>query len=122
MNSDREKVSEVLGEHRWKDMGIDWCSCECGEIMRGESLLTTFPADEAFRAHLAQRLAECFTPDEEASDEYWSRTDPGAQMRRSLDIAEAKLARIEALCDAYPNLSALHGFVRDVRVVLEDHS
>lgn len=63
----REKYAEItdsmvanaaraLDVHRWKDMGIDWVSCECGARMENPYAdpLTAFPADVAFRAHLAR--------------------------------------------------------------------
>jgi len=52
-----EAIAEAINVHRWKDMGIDWCSCECGEVLRGDGSLAAFPADAAFRMHLASVIA-----------------------------------------------------------------
>lgn len=60
--SDRDALVEVLGAHRWKDMGIDWCSCECGAILRGDASLTGFPADNAFREHVADAILALMRP------------------------------------------------------------
>ena len=52
--ADVEKVAEVLNVHRWKSMGVASVECECGEILYGPEGLTQFPADEAFRLHVAR--------------------------------------------------------------------
>jgi len=50
------EVAEVLAVHRWKSMGLNTVECECGEILAGGMELTGFPADQAFREHLAQAV------------------------------------------------------------------
>lgn len=48
-------VIAALGAHRWKTMGVGTVECECGEVMSGPGVLEgNFPADEAFRDHLAR--------------------------------------------------------------------
>lgn len=56
-------VAESLGVHRWKTMGVASLECECGEVLglepvnTGDAIedaaLQAFPADLAFRQHLA---------------------------------------------------------------------
>lgn len=60
-------ATEAIGAHRWKSMGTASVECECGEIIHGQSIAlgpsfdpdgpgyetAAFPADEAFRRHLA---------------------------------------------------------------------
>jgi hypothetical protein len=56
---ERDRVTEVLGAHRWKDMGPDWCSCECGAVLREIApTLAAFPGDVLFRQHLADAVLE----------------------------------------------------------------
>lgn len=50
-------IERVLDIHRWKSMGVSSVQCECGEILYGDGSLTQFPADEAFRAHVAAEIA-----------------------------------------------------------------
>ena len=52
----------ALATHRWKTMGVASVECECGVIISGQKDLTEFPADEAFRRHLAQALLEAAWP------------------------------------------------------------
>ncbi|WP_146843019.1 hypothetical protein [Cellulomonas composti] len=49
-----ERAARALDEHRWKSMSVRSAECECGEIITGDDSLTEFPADEAFRRHLAR--------------------------------------------------------------------
>lgn len=51
-------VVDVLDAHRWKTMGVASVECECGEILYGDESLTQFPADEAFRSHLARAVLD----------------------------------------------------------------
>lgn len=51
-----EEIMQVLDEHRWNTMGVDTVECACGEIIQGDGSLTQFPADEAFRRHVAERI------------------------------------------------------------------
>lgn len=51
-----EQIMEVLNTHRWESMGVSSVSCECGEICYGDESLTQFPADEAFRRHVAEQV------------------------------------------------------------------
>jgi len=51
-----EDVAEVFSVHRWKSMGVVSVECECGAILFGPASLTEFPADEAFRLHLADAV------------------------------------------------------------------
>jgi len=46
-------AAAALDRHRWKTMGVDSTLCECGEVVHGDAALTTFPADVAFREHIA---------------------------------------------------------------------
>lgn len=57
-----EAAAEVLSVHRWKSMGVASVSCECGAILYGDSSLTQFPADEAFRKHLARAALAVIVP------------------------------------------------------------
>ena len=52
--SARDQIAWVLGEHRWKSMGSTSVECECGEVVLGEA--SPFPADGAFRGHLADEI------------------------------------------------------------------
>lgn len=52
-----ERVAAALDVHRWKYMGVDWCSCECGAVMRGDGSLTEFPGDKEFRMHIGRSVA-----------------------------------------------------------------
>lgn len=52
----REAIAEVLSVHRWKSMGVASVECECGAILYGDDKLTQFPADEAFRDHIADAV------------------------------------------------------------------
>lgn len=59
-----ERAAKVLDVHRWKTMGVSTVECECGEIIGvptfdtgdaiEDSVLQAFPADRAFRLHLAR--------------------------------------------------------------------
>jgi len=44
----------ALAVHRWKTMGTGSVECECGEVVHGDA--DPFPADEAFRRHLAEAM------------------------------------------------------------------
>lgn len=46
----------ALDAHRWKSMGVASVQCECGAILYGDESLTQFPADEAFRRHVAESV------------------------------------------------------------------
>lgn len=48
-----EQAAELLSVHRWKSMGLNTVECECGAILSGGMELTGFPADQAFRDHIA---------------------------------------------------------------------
>lgn len=52
-----ESMAAVLALHRWKTMGVASVECECGDILQGDGSLTRFPADEAFRNHVAEKMA-----------------------------------------------------------------
>lgn len=52
---DVTRIAEVLDAHRWKSMGVSSVECECGAILYGPGL-TQFPADEAFRRHVATHV------------------------------------------------------------------
>ena len=51
-----EKIMAVMDEHRWKSMGVSSVQCECGQVCYGDESLTQFPADEAFRRHVAAEV------------------------------------------------------------------
>lgn len=57
-----DAFAEVLNVHRWKSMGVSSVQCECGEVLYGDESLTQFPADEAFRRHVAVHLAASMQP------------------------------------------------------------
>lgn len=63
-----DRIAEVLNVHRWKSMGVSSVECECGEICYGNDSLTQFPADEAFRAHVAVEVTRVIPPAEETPD------------------------------------------------------
>ena len=52
----------AVATHRWKSMGVASVECECGAILHGAETLTQFPADEAFRRHLANSALEAAAP------------------------------------------------------------
>lgn len=54
------RAVEALGAHRWKTMGVGTVECECGAIIGSpdDTRLQGFPADEAFREHLARAVLE----------------------------------------------------------------
>jgi hypothetical protein len=52
-----EQAMGVLDTHRWRTMGVGSVECECGAIIVGDDSLTGFPADEAYRRHIATELA-----------------------------------------------------------------
>jgi hypothetical protein len=58
----REAAADVLSVHRWKSMGVASVECECGEILYGNDRMTQFPADEAFRKHLADAAMAVIVP------------------------------------------------------------
>ena len=60
-----EQVMAVLDEHRWKSMGVSSVDCECGAILYGPGL-TQFPADEAFRRHIAAHIIALLRAGEQA--------------------------------------------------------
>lgn len=61
-------AANALDTHRWKTMGVASVECECGAILAVDSaatddaveddVLRAFPADAAFRAHLARAVLE----------------------------------------------------------------
>lgn len=51
-----EDVAGVLDVHRWKTMGVASIECECGETLHGAGSLAQFPADQAFRQHIARAV------------------------------------------------------------------
>lgn len=61
-----QAAAAVLDVHRWKTMGVGTVECECGDVLsieRGETgdliedfALTAFPADVAFRDHIARAI------------------------------------------------------------------
>jgi hypothetical protein len=53
-------AAEALAVHRWKSMGVASAECECGTIVHGDA--DPFPADEAFRAHLASEILQAAAP------------------------------------------------------------
>lgn len=46
-------VASVLDLHRWSSMGTGTVLCECGALIQGDGDLRGFPADKAFRHHIA---------------------------------------------------------------------
>ena len=54
-------ATEALSVHRWNSMSAASAECECGEILYGPGL-TQFPADEAFRRHLAEAVLQPTVP------------------------------------------------------------
>lgn len=52
----------ALNVHRWKSMGISSVECECGTILHGDDSLTRFPADDAFRRHIALAVLAAVEP------------------------------------------------------------
>lgn len=72
-------VADVLDAHRWKTMGVASVECECGEILYGDESLTQFPADEAFRSHLARAVLALFPE--------WRCTPSGDEIRNVLHDA-----------------------------------
>lgn len=66
-----DAIMAVLDAHRWKSMGVSSVECECGQILYGQGddePLTQFPADEAFRRHVAAEVLRAFRPG--TSDEF----------------------------------------------------
>lgn len=60
-----DRITEVLNVHRWKSMGVRSVECECGKVISqgAETLtLTGFPADEAFRRHIAAEVTRVLPP------------------------------------------------------------
>jgi hypothetical protein len=60
-----DRIAEVLNVHRWKSMGVASVECECGKVISqgAESpTLTAFPADEAFRRHIAAEVTRVLPP------------------------------------------------------------
>lgn len=53
-------AAEALATHRWKTMGVASAECECGTVVHGDA--DPFPADEAFRRHLATAVLEAAAP------------------------------------------------------------
>ena len=54
-------VMTALDTHRWKSMGVSSVECECGGVLHGPDDLTEFPADEAFRRHVAAHVVSKLT-------------------------------------------------------------
>lgn len=54
-------ATRALSVHRWRTMGATSVQCECGTICDGNNL-NAFPADEAFRAHLAGAILAAAHP------------------------------------------------------------
>ena len=57
-----EAAIAAFATHRWKSMGVASVECECGAILYGAGNLTQFPADAAFRRHLAEAALEAALP------------------------------------------------------------
>lgn len=53
-------AAEALAVHRWKTMGVRSVECECGAVRYGDA--DPFPADVAFRVHLAEAALEAAAP------------------------------------------------------------
>lgn len=61
-----QAAAAALDVHRWKTMGVGSVECECGEVIGVEKAdtgdliedfaLTAFPADAAFREHIARAM------------------------------------------------------------------
>ena len=53
-------VMTVLDRHRWSSMGPSMVQCECGAVVTGPANpnLTRFPADQAFREHMAREVLD----------------------------------------------------------------
>jgi hypothetical protein len=61
-----QAAAAVLDVHRWKTMGLGTVECECGDVLsvdRADTgdliedfVLTSFPADVAFREHIARAM------------------------------------------------------------------
>lgn len=58
------RIMAVLDVHRWKSMGVSSVECECGALLYGPDDLTEFPADEAFRRHVAVHIATVIPSEE----------------------------------------------------------
>ena len=58
----RTAAAVAASVHRWKSMGTASVECECGEVLYGPGNLTQFPADEAFRRHLADAMLAAAAP------------------------------------------------------------
>lgn len=58
-----ERIMQALAVHRWKTMGVSSVECECGQVVTGPEGLTEFPADEAFRRHIAVEATRVIPPE-----------------------------------------------------------
>lgn len=60
VHSQRDNIAAVLAVHRWKNMSTRSVQCECGAVIFTAlgAELTQFPADDAFRLHLADKILE----------------------------------------------------------------
>ena len=98
MTTLNETLEGVLDVHRWKSMGVASVECECGEIVHGSDSLTQFPADEAFRTHVAAEQVK-------ALREYVQQAETVERAARALmaaaDYEEGEYALLEgdALAD-----------------------
>ena len=82
-----DAATQALGVHRWKTMGVNTVECECGEIIGlpdaertgdliEDSILQAFPADLAFRKHLARVALEAAEgARRRATRSYWRRIE-----------------------------------------------
>lgn len=52
------EIAQVLDQHRWKTMGVDFARCECGQLCRDDGSLTRLPGDQAFRTHVAEQIVQ----------------------------------------------------------------
>jgi hypothetical protein len=83
-------AAEALAVHRWKSMGVSSAECECGAVLHGDA--DPFPADEAFRAHLAAAVLD-YAARIIREDEQQRAVRAERERIIRLAIAEAELGR-----------------------------
>lgn len=133
-----EKAATVLAEHRWKSMGVSSVQCECGEILYGDGSMTFFPADEAFRRHIAETVLDALEPRERIAEleAELDRTKRGAQtLGKIIDRQINDLLHWAGMDDqiglddpdqqtAWERVAAMPGRIRELEEVLAgaDHT
>lgn len=91
----REDIAQVFDTHRWKSMGVTSVECECGEILYGDHNLTKFPADDAFRAHLAEGVLAILAAQPTVAEVRAQAIHDAIEVLDSSDPIETALAGID---------------------------